>query len=54
MRGLKRSLPWFGAALVAMLAGYAGLDLRLIAGALCGIAVMAGSGVLDETGSRKQ
>jgi len=36
---LKRSLPWLACAVVAMLAGYVGLDLRLLAAAMCGLAV---------------
>ncbi len=35
--------------MAAMLAAYRGIDLRLIAISLCGIAVLAGSGILDET-----
>jgi hypothetical protein len=53
MRALMNSLPWFGAALAAMLAAYEGIDLRLIAVLLCGIAVLAGSGVLDGRRSDK-
>lgn len=38
---LKHSLPWLACAVAAMLASYVGADLRLLAAALCGIAVMA-------------
>jgi hypothetical protein len=51
MRVLRHSTPWFAAALAAMLAAYEGIDLRLIAVLLCGIAVLAGTGVLDKRGS---
>lgn len=43
MDDLKRALPWLVLAVAAMLAGRWDIDLRLIAGAFCGIAVMAGS-----------
>ena len=42
-----RALPWFLLALLAILAGFAGLDLRLLAAMCCGAAVLAGSGVLE-------
>jgi len=53
MQTLKSSLPWLLGALAAMLAAYEGLDLRLLAVALCGIAVLAGAGALDERRSGK-
>ena len=38
---LKHSLPWLACAVAATLASYLGADLRLLAAALCGIAVLA-------------
>lgn len=38
---LKQSLPWLACAVAAMLASDVGPDLRLLAAALCGIAVLA-------------
>lgn len=53
MRALRSPLPWLGLAVAAMLAGYAEIDLRIIAAGLCGVAVLAGSGAFDKR-SRKQ
>ena len=44
MQELKRALPWLVLALAAIVAGYWDIDLRLLAGALCGVAVMASAG----------
>ena len=53
----RRARPTSGivgfTALAAMLAAYEGIDLRLIAVVLCGMAVLAGSGLLDEKRSGK-
>lgn len=44
MDDFKRALPWLVLAVAAVLAGYWDIDLRLVSGVLCGIAVIAGSG----------
>ena len=43
MQMLKRSLPWLVLAVLALSAGYAGVDLRLLAGVACGMAVISAS-----------
>jgi hypothetical protein len=53
MDSLKRSLPWLALAALALLAGGAGFDLRLVAGAACGIGVLAGTGVLAERSGKR-
>lgn len=53
MDSLKRSLPWLALAALAILAGGAGYDLRLVAGAACGIGVLAGTGVLAERSGKR-
>jgi hypothetical protein len=50
MGALKRPTLWLALAIAAMLAGYAEIDLRLLAAALCGIAVLAGAGAFDRRG----
>ncbi len=54
MRALRYPLPWLALACGAMLAGYADVDLRLIAAALCGVAVLAGAGAFDAVRSRER
>ena len=41
MKLMKSPLPWLALALVALLVSAAGLDLRLISAALCGMAVLS-------------
>jgi hypothetical protein len=43
MQMLKRSLPWLALAVLALSADYAGVDLRLLAGVACGMAVISAS-----------
>jgi hypothetical protein len=45
---LLPSLFWLVLATGALLAGYAGLDLRLLAAGCVGMAVLAGSDVLNK------
>jgi hypothetical protein len=40
MRLFRNPLPWLGLSVVALLVQSAGIDLRLISAALCGIAVI--------------
>ena len=47
MQSLRRPAPWIALAATALRAGYAEIDLRLIAAALCGVAVFAGAGAFD-------
>ena len=47
MQPLKRPALWIALAAAAMLASYAEIDLRLIAAALCGVAVLASAGAFD-------
>ena len=47
MQALKKPIPWLALAIAAMLAGYAEIDLRLIAAALCGVAVLSGAGAFE-------
>jgi hypothetical protein len=49
MRKLRQPFFWLAIAGAALLAGTAGLDLRLIAGVACALAVLSGSGALDRT-----
>jgi len=48
MGALKRPVLWLALAVLAMLAGYAEIDLRLMAAAFCGVAVLSGAGAFDE------
>lgn len=50
MDDFKRALPWLVLAVAAVLAGYWDIDLRLVSGVLCGIAVLAGAGVSSRHG----
>jgi hypothetical protein len=47
MGALRRPVLWLALAVAAMMAGYAEIDLRLIAAALCGVAVLSGAGAFD-------
>lgn len=50
---LRRSLPFLLVAILATLASYAGVDLRLLAAGACGAAVLAAAGGLDRGSARK-
>lgn len=52
METLKRAVPWLLVSFAALAAGFADVDLRLIAACTCGAAVLAGSGALDAIGRR--
>lgn len=52
METLKRAVPWLLVSCAALAAGFADIDLRLIAACACGAAVLAGSGALDSIGRR--
>lgn len=43
---MHRAIFWLVAAVATLCAGYAGVDLRLIAGVACGLAVIEGAGLL--------
>jgi hypothetical protein len=45
---LLPAIFWLALSAAALLAGYAGLDLRLLAVSCVGIAALSGSGVLSE------
>jgi hypothetical protein len=51
---LTRSLPWLLIAALAILAGRFEVDLRLIAGVACGLAVLSGSGALGSLRAPKK
>jgi len=54
MRSFTRALLWLAISAAALLAGLADVDLRLIAAATCGLAVLTGSGLLDNLGRRPE
>ena len=44
--GMRRAIFWLTIAASALCAGYAGIDLRLIAGVACGLAAIESAGLL--------
>jgi hypothetical protein len=55
MPSTRRALVWLAIAAVAILLGYADLDLRLLAVIACAGAALAGTGALDRRpGDRSQ
>jgi hypothetical protein len=53
MKLLKYPLPWLATALGALLASFAGADLRLLSAAMCGMAVLTASWTVRDASARR-